>query len=99
MMEVYPFRRSTTTLRRDISRGSASPASPLAPVECSFRPYAPLDTPSLSPGATSSGCLIEPLTQLLAGLEEWEVLLGNVHIDAGAWIAPDACLPPLHREG
>ena len=48
---------------------------------------------------TRSGCLVEPLAQLLAALEERNVLLGHLDAGAGARIASDSCLAPPHREG
>src|ERR1700730_14936387 len=42
---------------------------------------------------------IQPITQLLAGLEERDVLLVDAHAVAGAWVAPQTRIAPLHRKG
>src|SRR4029077_6060741 len=43
--------------------------------------------------------LIEAVAQLLAGLEEGDVLLGDLDAVAGARIAPDPGIAALHRKG
>src|SRR5260370_15880728 len=43
--------------------------------------------------------VIEPLAQLLAGLEEGNVLLLDLHAVAGARVAPETRVAPLHRKG
>src|ERR1700704_3590403 len=42
---------------------------------------------------------IQPLAQVLAGLEEGHELLGHRNGRAGAWIAADTRRAVLHREG
>src|SRR5438270_9529271 len=42
---------------------------------------------------------IQPVAQLLAGLEERDVLLVDPHAVAGARIAPEPGIAPLDREG
>ena len=46
-----------------------------------------------------SDARVEAVAELLAGLEEGDVLLADTHAVAGAWVAPLARLAPLHREG
>src|SRR5712691_11673062 len=43
--------------------------------------------------------LIEAVAQLLAGLEEGDVLLGDLDAVAGARVAPDAGIAALDRKG
>src|SRR5438552_4132994 len=58
-----------------------------------------------SPGlwwVTGSGrpaVLIEGVGELFAGLEERDVLLGDLDTIAGACVAPDPGIPALHRKG
>jgi hypothetical protein len=43
--------------------------------------------------------LVETVAQLLTGLEEGDVLLGDLDAVAGARVAPDPGIPPLDRKG
>jgi hypothetical protein len=49
--------------------------------------------------AAGSRSLVEPLAQLLAGLEEGDVLLADMHAVAGARVAAQPRFAPLHLEG
>src|SRR5580658_9537325 len=42
--------------------------------------------------------LVEPVAELLAGLEERDVRLGDLHAVAGARVAADARIATLHRK-
>src|SRR5258708_12260261 len=46
-----------------------------------------------------SNPVIKPLAQLLAGLEEGNVLLLDLHAVAGARVATETRIAPLHRKG
>src|SRR5258708_28582523 len=63
----------------------------------------PLPTSSRSPAAQRAAATvsmrIQAVAELLAGLEERDVLLVDAHAVAGARVAPETRIAALHREG
>src|SRR3954451_4592361 len=49
-------------------------------------------------GSVRVAGLVQAVPELLAGLEERDVLLGNLDAVAGARVAPDPCIAPLDRK-
>src|ERR1051325_1083080 len=87
---------SATEARLDAAKAASAVATSNTRIQNRILICRPRNQAALFGSVRSAG-LIQAVAQLLAGLEERDVLLGNLDAVAGAGVAPDPCVAPLDR--